>query len=210
MNLARPLARPLATTAAALALAAAGHVHADAHSEVDLTAVPSGTYASDPTHSYITFSYSHLGLSDPIIAFDDFDIEMNLDTADPTKSMISVSIDPSSIVAGSEIWNEHLTGADFFDVANNPDITFQSTGVEAGGDGAYKVDGDLTIKGESRPVSLTVTVNAAMNHPMSGDPVVGITGSGELLRSEFGMGKFAPNVSDEVTLQFTAEMVKAK
>jgi len=192
-------------TVAGLLIATVGSVHA-----ADLSAVPSGTYNADPTHSYITFSYSHLGLSNPVIAFDDFTVDMNLDSADPTKSMISVTIDPSSVVAGSDIWREHLTGADFFDIANHPDITFQSTNVEVAGDGSYRVSGDMTIKGETKPMTLTVAINAAMNHPMSGDPVVGIGASSEILRSEFGMGKFAPNVSDEVTINVTAELVKAK
>jgi len=200
----------LATTLAAAVALPLGTAQAGGHSEVDLGAVPSGTYQSDPTHSYISFTYSHLGLSNPMLSFDDFTVEMNLDSEDPTKSMISVTIDPSSIVAGSEIWKEHLTGADFFDVANNPDITFMSSSVEEAGDGAYKVDGDLTIKGESKSVTLNVTINAAMNHPMSGDPVVGMSGSAEVLRSDYGMGKFAPNVSDEVTINVTSELVKAK
>ena len=176
----------------------------------DLSGVPSGTYQVDPTHAYIDFTYSHLGLSNPTLSFDDFDATLELDAEDPTKSTVSVTIDPASVVAGSDIWHEHLTGADFFDVANNPEITFESTSVSGGGDGAYKVDGDLTIKGQTQPVTLNVTINAAMNHPMSGDPVVGLDASGEILRSDFGMGKFAPNVSDEVALDITAEMVKAK
>lgn len=193
------------TTVAATLVLSVGTVGA-----ADLSAVPSGTYESDPTHSYITFSYNHLGLSNPMLAFDDFTIELNLDNADPTKSMIMVNIDPSSVVAGSEIWKEHLTGADFFDVANNEDITFQSSSVEAAGDGAYKVDGDLTIKGQSVPVTLDVAINAATNHPMSGDPVIGLGGSAEVLRSDFGLDKYVPNISDEVSIQFTSEMVKAK
>ena len=197
---------PPALPLAAATLFAAGLAHA----EVDLGAVPSGTYQSDPTHSYITFSYNHLGLSDPVLAFDEFTVEMNLDTADPTASSIQVTIDPNSVVAGSDIWHDHITGGDFFDVANHPEITFASSSISAAGDGAYKVDGDLTIKGESKPVTLQVAINAAMNHPMSGDPVVGIGGTADVLRSEFGLGKFAPNVSDEVAIEFTAEMVKAK
>ena len=200
----------LATTFATALVLPFAAVQADGHAEVDLGAVPSGDYANDPTHSYVTFSYNHLGLSEPVLAFDEFTIDMTLDNEDVANSSIAVTIDPASVVAGSDIWKEHLTGADFFDVANHPEVTFQSTAVSAGGDGAYKVDGDLTIKGESRPVTLSVTVNAAMNHPMSGDPVVGITGSADVLRSDFGMGKFAPNVSDEVAIAFTAEMVKSK
>lgn len=180
------------------------------HAAVDLSAVPSGSYNADPTHSYITFSYSHLGLSNPVIAFDNFTVDMNLDAEDPTKSMISVTIDPSSVVAGSEIWKEHLTGDNFFDVANHPDISFQSASIEAAGDGVYKVDGDLTIKGQSKPMSLNVTINAAMNHPMSGDPVIGMNGSAEVLRSDFGLDKLVPNVSDEVAINVTAELIKSK
>lgn len=179
-------------------------------SAADLSAVPSGTYSVDPTHAYINFQYNHLGLSNPTLGFDNFTMDLNLDNADPTKSTVNVTIDPASIISGSEQWTKHLVGSEFFDVANHPEITFQSTSVEAAGEGAFKVMGDLTIKGESKPAALNVSINAAMNHPMSGDPVVGLEASGTLLRSEYGMGKFAPNVSDEIALNITAELVKAK
>ena len=198
----------LAQTTAALATTLA--LSLGAANAADLSAVPAGTYQSDPTHSYVTFSYNHLGLSNPVLAFDDFTVEMELDNEDPTKSTVMVTIDPASIVAGSEAWKGHLTGADFFDVANNPEITFQSTAIEAAGDGAYKVDGDLTIKGQSQPVSLNVAINAAMDHPMSGDPVIGLSGSTEVMRSAFGMDTAVPHVSDEVTIDITTEMVQAK
>ena len=202
--------RQAVTSALASAGLAAGALLAAPAFAQDLSSIPAGTYAVDPTHAYIDFSYNHLGLSNPTLSFDDFDATLELDPEDPTQSTVSVTIDPASVVAGSDIWKEHLTGPDFFDVAENPEITFESTSVSGGGDGAYKVDGDLTIKGETRPVTLNVTINAAMNHPMSGDPVVGLDASGTLLRSDFGMGKFAPNVSDEVALDITAEMVKTK
>lgn len=176
----------------------------------DLSAVPSGAYSVDPTHAYINFQYNHLGLSNPTLSFDDFTVDLNLDNADPTQSTVSVTIDPASIITGSDIWKDHITGGDFFDIANHPEITFQSTSVEAAGDGAYKVMGDLTIKGEVKPVALSVSINAAMNHPMSGKPVIGLDASSNLLRSEFGMGKFTPHVSDEIALNISAELVKAE
>lgn len=175
----------------------------------DLSAVPSGAYAVDDTHAYINFSYNHLGLSNPTLSFDDFTVDLDLNNEDPTQSSISVSIDPASIITGSDIWKDHLTSADWFNVAAHPTITFESTTVEAAGDGAYKVMGDLTVKGESKPVSLNVTINAAMNHPMSGKPVIGLDASGEVLRSDFGLGNFAPNVSDEISLNISVEMLKA-
>lgn len=175
----------------------------------DLSAVPSGGYEVDATHAYINFQYNHLGLSNPTLSFDDFTVDLDLDNADPTKSSFSVTIDPASIVTGSDIWKDHLTSGDWFDVATHPEITFQSTAVEAAGDGAYKVTGDLTVKDMTKPVTLDVTINAAMNHPMSGKPVIGLDASGSVLRSEFGLGKFAPNVSDEVQLNISVEMLKA-
>jgi len=176
----------------------------------DLSAVPAGTYKSDPTHSYVDFSYNHLGLSNPSLSFDEFEITLELDPADPTASTVSMTIDPASVVAGSEIWKDHLTSADWMNVAEFPEITFASTSVDGAGDGAYTVTGDLSMHGETKPVTMTVTINAAMNHPMSGDPVVGLDASGETLRSDFGLGKFAPNVSDEVQIEVSTELVLQK
>jgi len=176
----------------------------------DLSGVPSGLYTVDPTHAYITFSYNHLGMSNPVLSFDDFTVDLNLDNEDPTKSTVMVTIDANSIVAGSDKWRDHITGDKFFDTANHPEITFTSTSVEAARDGNYKVMGDLTIKGESKPVALDVTINAAMNHPMSGDPVIGLQATSELLRSEFGMTTALPHVSDEIALSVTAELGHSK
>lgn len=172
----------------------------------DLSAIPSGTYVVEPTHAYITFSYDHLGLSKPTLAFDEFDITVELDVDDPTNSTIAVSIDPASVVAGSDIWKEHLTGDKFFDVAAHPEITFASTSVEASEGGALKVMGDLTIKGTSQPVVLDVTINGAMPHPRSGVPMLGIDAVTEVMRSDFGMGVAVPAVGDEVTIKVTAEL----
>lgn len=177
-------------------------------SAADLSGVPSGKYAVDPTHAYITFSYNHLGFSNPVLAFDDFTIDLDLDNEDPTKSTVMVTIDANSIVAGSEAWKGHLTGDKFFDTANHPEITFMSTAVEAARDGNYTVTGDLTIKGMSKPVSMDVTINNAANHPMRGTPMIGLQADTEIMRSEFGMKAAIPAVSDEIALSVTAEMVK--
>lgn len=179
-------------------------------SAADLSGVPSGSYSVDPTHAYISFSYNHLGLSNPILSFEEFTIDLNLDNEDPTKSTVNVTIDADSIVAGSDVWKKHLSGAKFFDIANNPEITFTSTAIEAARDGNYTVTGDLTIKGASKPVTLDITINAAMNHPMSGTPTIGLQAVSTLVRSEFGMGANAPHVSDEVALNITAELNMAK
>lgn len=175
-------------------------------SAADLSGVPAGMYKVDHTHAYITFSYNHLGMSNPVLAFDDFTVDLNLDNEDPTKSTVNVTIDANSIVSGSPVWTDHITGEKFFDTANHSEITFTSTSVEAARDGNFTVAGDLTIKGVSKPVSLDVTINAAMNHPMSGTPTIGMQATSEVLRSEFGMDAAIPHVSDEIALNVTAEL----
>lgn len=193
---------------AGLALIAATGIAATAAAQ-DLSAIPSGTYKVDPTHAYINFSYNHLGFSNPTLSFDEFDIEVNLDTEDPTQSTVSVSIDPASVVAGSDVWKDHLVGENWFNVAEHPEITFASTSVAAS-DGGLEVQGNLTIKGSSQPVTLAVKINGAGPHPRSGDPILGIDASAEVLRSAFGMDTAVPFVSDEVSITTTAELVGPK
>jgi len=173
---------------------------------VDFSNVPSGTYLSDPTHAYVSFQYTHLGLSRPILAFDDFSVDLNLDNADVTKSTISVTIDPKSIQAGSDIWKSHLTSSDWFDVGSHPEITFSSTSIEKTGDDTLKVVGDLTVKGTSSPVELDVKIHGAQPHPFNETPTIGFSAEGQLLRSAFGLGKSAPAVSDEIDLMISVEV----
>jgi len=175
----------------------------------DFSKVPSGTYEVDPVHAYVNFQYNHLGLSNPTLQFDKFDITMDLDNADPTKSSVSLEIAADSFDAGSEIWHEHLVGEKWFDTANYPSLTFQSTEIAANADGTYNVTGDLTIKDTTKPAMIVVTVNGAMDHPISKKPVIGISAVGGILRSDWGMGASVPFVSDEVKLEIQAEMKPA-
>ena len=179
-------------------------------SAADLSAVPAGAYTVDPTHAYVNFQYSHLGLSNPTLGFDDFTVDMNLDNADPGKSTVSVSIDTNSILTGSSVFTEHLSSADWFDMETYPAATFESTSIEATGDSTYAVAGNLTIKDVTKPLTLNVTINAAMEHPMNKKPVVGLDATGSLLRSDFGLGKFAPYISDEIALNISVEMFKSE
>ncbi len=173
---------------------------------VDFSGVPSGAYVVEDTHAYINFQYSHLGLSNPTLGFDEFSVDLNLDNANPEKSTINVTIEAASILTGSKIFYKEMTGDKFFDVANHPQLTFVSTGITPAGDGNYTVAGDLTIKGSTNPVTLDVTINGAKNHPMSGKPVIGLSASGQLVRSAWGLSTAVPHVSDEVTLNINVEM----
>lgn len=173
----------------------------------DLSDVPSGKYALDSTHGYITFTYSHLGFSNPRVGFNSFDTVLDLDTGSPENSTVEVTIDAASIDSRVAEFNEHLNGADFFNTAEYPTITFKSTRVTATGDNTFDVTGDLTILGTTKPVTLATTINKAGNHPLRNVPTVGVSASTKLLRSEWGLGAYVPAVSDEVELSIEVELL---
>ena len=175
----------------------------------DLSAVPSGTYQEDDQHAYVIFSYTHLGFSSPKVRFDDFDVTLELDSEDPEASRIDVGIDVSSVDSGVKGFDRHLMGGDYFDLADHPRITFESTAIEKTGGNTYDVTGDLTIRGRTQPVTLAATINGAGEHPLKEIPAVGISATGTLLRSDWGLDQYVPAVSDEVTLTIEVEMLLA-
>lgn len=171
-----------------------------------LDAVPAGTYNVEPTHAYINFSYTHLGFSRPVVGFNDFDVTLELNQEDITASALQVKIDVASVDSRVEEYNGHLTSADWFDAATYPDITFVATDIEMTGDDTMAVTGDLTIKGITKPVTLDAKVNKAGPHPFNKKPTIGISASGTLKRSDWGLGKYAPAVTDEVELNIQVEL----
>ena len=173
----------------------------------ELPDVPSGKYTLDSSHGYITFTYSHLGFSNPRVGFNRFDTELTLDSGNPENSAVEVTIDASSIDSRVAEFNDHLNGSDFFNTAEYPTITFKSTKVEATGENTFDVTGDLTILGTTKPVTLATTINKAANHPMRNVPTVGLSASAKLMRSEWGLGAYVPAVSDEVELSIEVELM---
>lgn len=168
------------------------------------------TYQLDPNHTSVVASWSHFGYSNPVAFFGDVDGTVVYDPADPAASSVEVSIPLSGLEAHVPDFNEHLRSADFFDAARYPTITFDSTGVEPVGDGRLQVAGDLTLHGVTRPVVLDVTVNRVGEHPMGGRAAAGFDATTTIQRSDFGIGKYVPNVSDEVQLRITAEAMAPK
>lgn len=174
-----------------------------------LPALAAETYAIDPTHTQVEFTYSHFGFSNITGRFDTVESEFHYDVADPTKSSVKVTIPVDSISTGVAKLDEHLLSADFFDAAKYPTATFTSTGVTVAGEGKLAVAGDLTIHGVTKPVVMDVTINKVGEHPMSKKPAAGFDASFDIERSEFGVGGYAPAVSDEVRIEITVEAQKA-
>ena len=165
------------------------------------------TYVIDNNHSFERFSYSHMGFSTQLSRFDKTSGTIMLDAAARTAS-VDVTIDLKSVSTGSELFNGHIQGPDFLDTANYPTATFKSTAVKFDGDRPVSIAGDLTIKGITKPVTLTVTAFHTGVHPMMKKNMIGADATAQIKRSDFNAGKYAPMTSDEVTLSIAVEAVQ--
>lgn len=165
------------------------------------------TYVIDNAHTYPRFEYNHLGYSIQVSRFDKTSGKITLDRAAKTGS-VDVTIDAKSVNTGLALFNEHIQAEDYFHTAKYPTITFKSGNLKFAGDKLVAVDGDLTVKGVTRPVTLTVTSFHCMPHPMLKKDACGANATTKIKRSEFNAGKSAPFVSDEVTLTIPVEAVK--
>jgi len=168
------------------------------------------TYTMDPNHTDVIASWSHFGFSNPIAHFGQVDGTITYDPDNVGASSVQVTIPLAGLDSHVEAFDEHLRSDDFFDAANHPEITFSSTGVEAVGEDRLKVAGDLTLRGITKPVVLDVTINRIGTQPMSGQPAAGFDATTTIKRSDFDMGMYAPNVSDEVEIRITTEATVPK
>lgn len=164
------------------------------------------TYVIDSTHTFPRFSYSHMGLSKQILRFDKTTGTVVFDK-EAKEAQVDVTIDMTTVSTGSDVFNDHIQGEDFLDTAQFPTATFKSTKVVFEGDEPVRIEGDLTIKGITKPVTLTVTSFFSGPHPMLKKDAIGANATATIVRSEFNAGKFAPGVSDEVELDIALEAI---
>jgi len=163
-------------------------------------------YTIDPTHTSVVVSWNHFGFSNPTASFSDASGSISFDEKAPQKASINVTIPVKTVdTKVAKLNEEFINEADYFDVAKYPTATFKSTKVTAKGDGQFDVTGDLTIKGVTKSVVFNAKLNGMGEHPMSKKPAIGFDASTVIKRTEFNLGKYAPYVSDEVTLTITTE-----
>lgn len=167
--------------------------------------VPSGIYAIDRLHTYLTFSYLHQGLSYPLLRATDVMGELQFDAEDISNSRIDVAVAANSIRTNVDHFDKELASRKFFNAEKYPHITFQSERYEAIGDAEGILHGNVTIRGITKPIELAVTFNNGLVHPVLETPVLGFSATGSLSRSEFGLDRFVPVVSDTVVLDIEIE-----
>lgn len=231
-----PVITSFATSSAAVALAACSQpappaetqsTAASAPASVGIKA-PAGRYQLDPTHSSLSFSVNHVGLSNYVARFTRYQVTLDLDPENPAGSSVVATIDPTSIRTDYsadyralhpdskfQTWDEDLAQSDlFFDASRHPQIEFRSTRVEQTVPGVLQIAGDLALLGQTHPVTLEATlVGSSPTHPFyGGGGAIGFSAKGALERSAFGMNHLLkpPLVGDTVTIAFEGEFQQAQ
>lgn len=176
-----------------------------AASTADMAGIPAGTYALDPAHGKITWSVSHLGFSTYTGQFPAVNATLQLDPQALENTKVTATIDLTQQGANNDQLNKHLKSADFFDVANHPEARFATTGVTVVDGDSATVDGNLTLRGVTRPVRFTTNFNKAGVNPLDKKYTLGFDGYATIKRSDFGVSYALPAVSDEVQLHLEGE-----
>jgi len=177
------------------------------------TSTLTDTYAIDPTHSRIGFVARHAMVTKVRGSFNEFKGRGYLDADDPTASRLELSIKAASIDTRNADRDGHLRGNDFFDMENHPEITFVSTAVEPVDAENYRVTGDLTIKGVTKPVTVDFEYTGTAVDPF-GNSRIGIEGKTTVNRKDWGVNWNAALeaggvlVSEKVTLEFEVSAIR--
>ena len=163
------------------------------------------TYKLDPDHTMVLFSWNHFGYSNPTADFGLGEGTLVFDEQHPANSSVEVTLPLDRLDTHVPALDEHLKKPDFLNADQYPVVTFKSTGVQPLGGNKFKVTGNLTVHGVTRPVVLDATLNKVGPHPMTKAPSIGFDATASIKRSDFGVGAYVPNVGDELTIRITTE-----
>lgn len=203
----------LAFAAAGAAALAFGTLHAQqggapqALSSTDTAKITGGDYKADPNHTQVLYTYEHFGLTHNMGLLSGGTGTLSLDPKAPNSAKVSIDVPIKTIHTTIDALDKELVGPMFFDADKFPTAHFESTKVTASGTSAT-VDGNLTIHGVTKPVTINATFLAVGANPMSKKETVAFSGKATINRSEFGVAQFVPMVADKVDLTITAAFEK--
>ena len=183
-------------------------------SALALTTVASAALPSqwqlDDSHTRVGFSVNHLGFSTTMGHFNDVKGVVNYDVKAPSKTNMSFTIATDSIDTNWDARDEHLKKAEFFNVAKYPTMIFKSTSVKFINPQQAKVTGNFTMLGQTKPLTLDVTLNKIANSPLTKEPVIGFRATGNIDRAAYGMTAFADGITTNVPIQIDGELIEKK
>ena len=168
------------------------------------------TWTLDKSHAKLGFSVTHLLVSNVEGSFKSFDSKITSSKEDFSDAVIELTADINSLNTDDEQRDGHLKSPDFFDAAKYEKLTFKSKSLKKEGAKKYKLLGDLTLHGVTKPVTLDVTFNGTAVHPYTKKTIAGFKVTGAIKRSDFAIGAATPGaiVSDEVEINTNAEFIK--
>ena len=168
------------------------------------------TYTLDKTHAKLNFSITHLMISDVDGSFKDFSVKLTSTKEDFSDAIIDLTAAINSIDTDNDQRDTHLKGPDYFDAAKFPTLIFKSKSMKKVADKKYKLAGDITIHGVTKPIELDVVYNGSAIHPYTKKTVVGFKISGLIKRTDFGVGTTTPSaiLSHEVPIVANVEFIK--
>ena len=170
-----------------------------------LPALCAETMIIDPSHSAVVFHWNHFGFSNPVARFEKIEGKLVLDEADLAKSSVTVKLALDGLRTGDDFLNKRLKTAEFLDAATYPDISFQSTGIVKGPMNTLKITGNLSVHGVTRSVVLDATVNKIHTDPQAKTGRAGFDAETVIRRSDYGVDKYVPAVTDELFIHITLE-----
>lgn len=167
-------------------------------------------WISDPNHSKLAFGIQHLGISEIDGRFSDFQVTILSDKPDFSDAKITLKATTASINTDIDARDNHLKSPDFFNVETHPDMIFESTGLKKAGNNKYKLTGNLTMNGVTKPVTMDLWYRGTIDGK-NGKKIAGFQLTGTLKRSDFNIGeKFAaPMLSDEVRIKADGEFAQS-
>jgi polyisoprenoid-binding protein YceI len=178
------------------------------HVSANESSVPVGHYELDPHHWNVSFDVDHFHYSRFVMRFDKVTGQLDWNAGGLAKSTARIVIDAASVNTNVPLLDRMVKGADMFDVARSPTITFASTSFEPTGDDKGTLAGDLTIRGVTKPVTLNVTFNGHAINPLTKQETLGFSADGHFSRSQFGLTTWYPAVGDDVHVAIQAEFSK--
>ena len=171
-------------------------------------AVRAGAYALDPAHAAVVWRIDHLGYSTYVGRFERVDASLDFDAQTPASARLEAIVDISSLDVANPEFEQTLLGPDWFDAAAHPQAIFRSDTITVTGPQTGRVDGQLTLKGVTRPVSMDVTFNGGGNDLLRGAYVTGFSGVMVIDRTAFDIDRFSGLLADEIEIELQAEFIR--
>lgn len=171
---------------------------------------PAGVWKNDPPHSQLGFTVTHLGINDVSGTFNDFDVTVTSSKEDFSDAQMNLTAKVASIDTRVDARDNHLKSADFFDAEKYPTMDFKSTELKKAGKNKFKMSGNLTLHGVTKPVTMDLLYTGTTQNPMSKKTTVGFQVSGTIKRSDFNIGEKFPDamVSDDVRIKADGEFAQ--